>query len=173
MKKEPLKHVGKLCGAHKLQGEMKLELFPAFTLKVKLPKTIFIGNSEKEVIPYFTKSLRPAKPGQFLICVDEITTPEKAQLMSNKKVWLPAKQVKSAVVEIDDTLVGYMVHDASLGKLGKVESVMKLPAQILITFTYKGKEILLPCTPATIMDIDDDEQTVTVQLIDGLLEVYM
>ncbi len=67
-------------------------------------------------------------------------------------------------------LIGLSVIDQDGRQLGTVKEVMKLPAQDVYVIERNGREVLLPAVKEFVLGIDPEAGTMTVKLIEGLLE---
>jgi len=67
-------------------------------------------------------------------------------------------------------LIGFTVVDQSGRVVGTLKEVMKLPAQDVYVIDRKGREIMLPAVKEFVTDIDVGAGTMTVKLIEGMLE---
>ncbi|MFQ6609188.1 MAG: ribosome maturation factor RimM [Fidelibacterota bacterium] len=68
-------------------------------------------------------------------------------------------------------LIGFTVNDHQQKRIGLVEDVMNLPANDVLILNYQEKELMIPLVDEFILLIDFEEKIVTVNVIDGLLEL--
>jgi len=67
-------------------------------------------------------------------------------------------------------LIGLTVVDARGGRVGRLKEVMKLPAQDVYVIEREGGEIMVPAVKEFVSAIDLNAGTITVSLIEGMLE---
>ena len=69
-------------------------------------------------------------------------------------------------------IVGYKVHDITAGKvIGTLRDVIQNTAQNVLDIEGEGgKQILIPAVDAFMRGIDDESETITVELIPGFID---
>jgi 16S rRNA processing protein RimM len=65
-----------------------------------------------------------------------------------------------------------MVYDEKK-MLGKVLEVIEQPMQVLLRIDYEGKEVFVPLNESTLIKIEHKKEKITVQLPEGLLDIYI
>lgn len=70
-------------------------------------------------------------------------------------------------------LKGFTVSDETQGELGEIIDVNEYPQQFVATVLYKGTEVMFPLNEDMIVEIDEDEETLLVDLPEGLLDIYL
>ena len=164
-------NVGKLGSAHKLNGAIKLHLEES--IAVKKMKTILCGKTFNAALPYEVMSIRPFSTQSLIVELDGVTTREIAQSLTSQIVWLNAKNVTLSEKIISEKNIGYALIDVKHGAMGIAEEVYSTPSQILLAFKFKGKEIMLPCNEMSIVKINHTKKEITINMPEGLLEVYL
>jgi 16S rRNA processing protein RimM len=137
-------------------------------------KSIFVETGGK-LIPYFVESIKYLQKNAAYLFLEDIDTIEKASLLAKKDIYLPNKlkpKKKKAEFTLFD-LVGFTAVDENEGELGEITDVHEYPQQIIAAVNYKGIEILFPLNEEIIKSIDVVRGVVTVDLPEGLLEVYL
>ena len=137
-------------------------------------KSIFVETSGK-LIPYFVESIKYLQKNAAYLFLEDVDTIEKASLLAKKDIYLPNKlkpKKKKAEFTLFD-LVGFTAIDENEGELGEVTDVHEYPQQIIAAVNYKGIEILFPLNEEIIKGIDVVTGIVTVDLPEGLLDVYL
>lgn len=165
--------IGKISGTHGLDGKL--------TLNHNLPQKsfrklshIFIEVKNRSYIPYFIEEQKEIANDTVLLRLDETGTIEEAKKLSGKNVYIEAEQMQRLNPKgISSDLVGFMVADAALGRLGPIETLFETPGQVLATIHYRNKEVIIPLIDATIEGIDMDRKMIRVNLPEGLLDVYL
>jgi len=67
-------------------------------------------------------------------------------------------------------LVGLRVLDQDGRLIGIVKDVMKLPAQDVYVVNRNGREVLLPAVKEFVLGVDPDAGTISMKVIEGMLE---
>jgi 16S rRNA processing protein RimM len=168
--------LGKIVAAHGLKGELVLqhELGKKTDLK-KLP-ALFLELKKDSFVPYFIRKAKGTTEKESLLLLEEIDTREKAQQLVGKLCWLPEEQFKQyADKQAPASLLGYQIveEEGSKKTLGTIEEVIEQPQQLLCRILLKGKEVLIPLNESTLLAIDHQAKTVSVQLPEGLLDIYL
>jgi len=168
--------LGKIVAAHGLKGELVLqhELGKKTDLK-KLP-ALFLELKKDSFVPYFIRKAKGTTEKESLLLLEEIDTREKAQQLVGKLCWLPEEQFKQyADKQAPASLLGYQIveEEGSIKILGTIEEVIEQPQQLLCRILLKGKEVLIPLNESTLLAIDHQAKTVSVQLPEGLLDIYL
>jgi len=100
-----------------------------------------------------------------------VNTPDAASKLVGNLILMLGKPTKAKKKDLNQSIIGYMILDETLGEIGPVEELMELPQQLLLQTHYNGKEVLIPAVEAIIVDIDDNKKVVKVNLPEGLLEM--
>jgi len=136
--------------------------------------SIFLDVAGK-LVPYFVGSIKYLQKNAAYLVLEDIDTIEKAAPLVRKNIYLPnklkPKQKKQEFTLFD--LKGFTAIDESEGKLGIITDVHEYPKQLIAAVTYKNCEVLFPLNEEIIKGIDVVREIVTVDLPDGLLEVYL
>ncbi|MFD2144154.1 ribosome maturation factor RimM [Mucilaginibacter antarcticus] len=107
--------------------------------------------------------------------LEDVDTIDKAAPLVKKNVYLPNK-LKPVKGEEEFTLfdlVGFTAVDQDEGELGEITDVQEYPKQIIATVNFKGQEVLFPLNEDIIVGIDVVKEILTVDLPEGLLDIYM
>ncbi|MDE5827276.1 MAG: hypothetical protein K2H57_06885, partial [Duncaniella sp.] len=69
-------------------------------------------------------------------------------------------------------LIGYKVHDVSLGDIGLISGINDATENVLFLITTPdGNEIFVPVADEYIDDVDYDNETITTDLPEGLVDL--
>ena len=106
---------------------------------------------------------------------EDVDTIEKASALVRKDVYLPNKQ-KPKKKKQEFTLLdlkGFTAIDENEGELGVITDIHAYPKQLIAAVTYKNCEVLFPLNEEIIKGIDVVSEIVTVDLPEGLLDIYL
>ncbi|HSZ24880.1 MAG TPA: ribosome maturation factor RimM [Cytophagaceae bacterium] len=165
--------LGKINKAHGLKGDLKASLEAEFPIDFSKLESVFV-NINNKLIPFFIDkvSLNGKKA---IFSIEGIKDLNAAETLFDKEIFLP----NSLLPEKDDTvfsyseLVGYTVSDKTLGLLGKITDVYKLPGQDVLAMDYKEKEILIPASEELITKLEKRKKIIHIEIPEGLLEIYL
>ena len=173
MKSEEAFYIGYITKSKGLKGE--LQIFFEFEEPELLDLDVIFAEINGKMVPYFVASykLHTNQTGNFYF--DDVDHIDKAQALVKKKLYLPLS--KKPERDEDDffytDLIGFNAIDEQLGILGEVLEVHEYPQQFVAMVSYKGEEIMFPLNDDFIIEINEEEKLLTVDLPDGLLDVYL
>ncbi|MEO6148676.1 MAG: ribosome maturation factor RimM [Mucilaginibacter sp.] len=173
MKVEDCFRIGSILKTKGLKGEMQLYVDIDGLNAIKF-KAVFVDMAGK-LVPYFVKSVKYPMPGTVYLNLEDVDTIEKASLLVKKNIYLPNK-IKPKKKEEDFTLMdlkGFTAVDIYEGELGVITDIHEYPQQLIATVTYKNCEVLFPLNEEIIKGIDIVQSIVTVDLPEGLLDIYL
>ncbi len=165
--------IGRISATHGLDGRLNLtHNLPAAAFR-KL-KHIFIEIRNKSYIPYFIEQMKEVDAESALVYLDDTKTVEDAKKLAGKGIFIETDLLQQiSPKSLPANLDGFMVHDRNIGVIGAVENIFETPGQVLATIIYKGKEVIIPLIDSTIQSIDGARKTISVNLPEGLLDVYL
>ncbi|MDR1226071.1 MAG: hypothetical protein LBK47_04140 [Prevotellaceae bacterium] len=171
---EAIGKIQKTFGAH---GELVVALYDDHTLPTGKPVFIEINGL---LAPFYVN--KAEKRGQKLTVVFDDMEAEAlaAELVGREIMVAPSarqRRKKSTAPNegaTPDELIGYKVIDLTHGELGSAASWMDYPGNPCIQVVNpRGQEIIIPANEALIVSIDRDAKVLSVDLPQGLLELYI
>jgi 16S rRNA processing protein RimM len=161
---------GKMGGAHKLNGEIKLHFDTSIT-PVKL-KSIMIGKSPETALPFIVTNIKNFTNHTLIVELDAIKTREAAAKLSGISVWMKESDIEKSETIVDEKIIGYKIIDLNLGEIGIAKDVYQMPSQTILVFDYKTFEIMMPCNDESIVKIYHRKKELEINIPEGLIEVY-
>ncbi|HEY4327434.1 MAG TPA: ribosome maturation factor RimM [Mucilaginibacter sp.] len=165
--------IGSILKTKGLKGELHIYVDFEGIENIKI-STIFIETAGK-LVPYFVRSIKYLQKNAAYLVLEEIDTIEKASLLVKKNIYLSnklkPKKKKSEFTLMD--LKGFMAIDENEGELGIITDIHQYPKQLIAAVTYKNCEVLFPLNEEIIKGIDVVSEIVTVDLPEGLLDIYL
>ena len=162
MAKEPYLEAGKILNTFGVRGEVKLDPWCDSAEFLKPLKTLYIDGAPRAVA-----SSRVHK-GMLIIRFADVEDLNGAMLLKNKIVYFARSDVhlpKGRHFVAD--LLGAAVVDEQGAEIGKLTEVLDMPAGQV--YVVQGEtEHTIPAVPEFILDIDADEKTIRVHLIEGM-----
>lgn len=166
-------YIGYITKTKGLKGEV--QIFFEYEEPELLDLDVVFAEISGKLVPFFVSSykLQNNNTGNFYF--DDIDHIDKAQLLIKKKIYLPLskKPERDEDEFFYSDLKGFTAVDETLGTLGEILEVHEYPQQFVATLLYKDTEVMFPLNEDFIIEIDDDEQILTVDLPEGLLDVYL
>ena len=162
MAKEPYLEAGKIINTFGVRGEVKLDPWCDSAEFLKPLKTLYIDGAPRAVA-----SSRVHK-GMLIIRFADVEDVNGAMLLKNKIVYFARSDVhlpKGRHFVAD--LLGAAVVDEQGAEIGRLTEVLDMPAGQV--YVVQGEtEHTIPAVPEFILDIDADEKTIRVHLIEGM-----
>lgn len=166
-------YIGYITKTKGLKGEV--QLYFEYDAPELLDLDVVFAEISGKMVPFFvsTYKLHTNSTGNFYF--DDVDHIDKAQPLLKKKIYLPLTKMPD---RSDDDfhyndLKGFIVSDETHGELGEIIEVNEYPQQFVATVLYQNKEILFPLNDDMIVEIDEDEETILVDLPEGLLDLYI
>ncbi len=131
-------------------------------------------NLQHSPVPYFIES-SSLKNNKLVVRFQDVDTPEKAQALVNKELYLPL----TALPKLSGNrfyfheVVGFQVEDEAFGLLGTVSEILDYPGQALMQVFHEGKEILIPLNDPVVQRVDRKQKKLLIQAPEGLIEMYL
>ena len=127
-----------------------------------------------ELVPFFVEYIKTS--GKSIVMkFDGVNSIEEASELKSGKLYLPL----DLLPKLDEgqfyyhDIISYQVVDNNEGPLGVVKEVVIKGNQDLLIMLYKDVEILIPIVDDVVLKADHDSQTLSVNLPDGLLDIYL
>jgi 16S rRNA processing protein RimM len=173
MEKEDCFRVGSILKTKGLKGELNVYVDFEGLENIKLD-AIFVEVAGK-LVPYFVRSMKYLQKKAAYLVLEDVDTIEKASALARKDIFLPNKlkpKKKKQEFTLFD-LEGFTVVDVNEGELGVITAVHEYPRQFIAAVNFKNKEVLFPLHEEIIKGIDVVKEIVTVDLPEGLLDIYL
>lgn len=173
MKIEDCFRIGSVLKTKGLKGE--IQLYVDFeNLDAIDFDALFIEIGGK-LAPFFVESIKYQQKNVAYLYLEDIDTIEKASALVKKDIYLPNKlkpKRKKSEFTLKD-LKGFIAIDENEGELGEITSIHEYPQQLIAAVTYKNCEVLFPLNEEIIRGIDVVSEILTVDLPEGLLDIYL
>jgi 16S rRNA processing protein RimM len=157
--------IGTIDKTHGTKGELRITL----SSDRKLKEWAFLEIQGKPV-PFYIQSVQPTFDDGAILKLRDIHLVEQAAPFVGRTLLLPIGKRKKNELLTEDDFTGFDLVDIHLGFIGKVEAIETFPNQLLIRTSYKGAEVYIPAVDAFIIEIDEQKQTIQLELPDGLLD---
>lgn len=172
MQLEDCFYIGYISKTRGLKGEV--QVYFGFADYENLDFDVVFLEVDKKLVPFFVHSakLQSNKTGYFYL--EDIDHIDQAKPLVGKQVYMPkAKMPERDPNEFYVTdLKGYQVFDQTYGLLGEIIEINEFPQQDIAVVPYRSKELLFPLSDDFIVEIDEDNNTLKVDLPDGLIAMY-
>ncbi len=159
-KQEGTERIGQIVGAFGIRGQVKIEPLTAFFERFQKGTKLRLKDQWVTVESY---ALHKDRPLIKLSGIDTMTAAEKLQ-------WEFIEGASDFQPELDDDefltedLIGMKVLSETGEELGIVDDVLVLPAHDVLVVG----EIMIPAIKEFVLDVDLDDEVMTVKLIPGM-----
>jgi 16S rRNA processing protein RimM len=160
--------IGYIAKTHGLKGEVTFQLSEEAFLPEAGEPLMFEKNGA--VVPYFIVDIS-ANGTKAFVKLDGVNTFETATELKGSSIYIEkSKRPKLKRGEFyDDELVGFSVHDAAAGLLGKVNQIENQGLNKLLD--VGDAHVLIPVNGPFITGIAKTKKRIDVELPDGFLEI--
>lgn len=167
--------IGKLSSTHGLEGNIILvHKLKGKKILQQLP-FVFIELQNKSYIPFRIVANRVLSETDAIVRFENVDTVEEAKKLAGRLLFIPT-EVYDRLQPADQTMdfKGFVLYDQYDKKTGVVESVMEYPGQLMANVILNnGKEALIPIVEQHIINIDGRKKELTLQIPDGLIDIYL
>jgi len=163
--------VGRIGKPHGYKGAVRMDLSGDIELDKpeKSNEPVFLVIQQKPV-PFFYTQWQDAG-NSIIIKFEDIDTEEQARELLGLDVLAPEKWVEENDEVSASALIDFTVVDSQLGKLGFITNYTETPAHTILYMLLNGREILIPLVDEFVENIDFDNQTLYMNLPEGLVDV--
>lgn len=164
--------IAKLIAPFGIKGYLKVQLHTHSPERLVDLQSAFIGRNAAEVQEVGIVDVQFHHKGCVLKLV---TTPDRtaAERMVGNFLFVPAAaraKLPRGEFYVDD-VIGCTVTTVEGLVIGKIQDVLKYPAQDVWSIDYRGKIVMIPVVKEFIKQVDVKKQIVVVQGIEGFLEL--
>lgn len=174
MEKQKFIKTGTITKVNRKTGEVTV-LFARQQPDFELATDYVFVEIDGGLVPFFVAEEGAVSPEFFRVLLEDWQAPDKAQRLVGCRVFLPEDEASEPGHDQPewDAILGFEVIDENKGPLGKIADVFESADQILLQVFADDTEILIPFTEAYLPDIDMEQKIITLNLPDGLLELYL
>lgn len=163
---------GTIGRTHGIKGHLILKCSDTFSFKKNEPKEFFI--SENNSLKAFTLKEISFNPPFTRFLLETVQNMTEAESFLKKDVYLPLNILAQSHTPYKHELQDARVEDENKNFIGNIKSILEFPQQLIAqVFTDKGQEVLIPLNNHFILNYNKSANILTVQLPDGLLDIYL
>lgn len=173
MRKDDCFLLGYVIKPHGLKGELILQLDSDDPAHYETMESVFLEIQGK-LVPFFIVALN-IQGERAIVSFEEIDSLDAALALKGAAVYLPDEFLP--LLEKDQfyfhQVIGYELHDTSRGGVGSIRDIYESGKQYLFAVDHQGKEILIPVSDDLLQSVDHDQHVITMDLPEGLLDIYL
>ena len=163
--------IGEIIGAHGLRGELKVALETSFPDRFQRLTSVLIGPGDGKAYRSHQMTGWRLHKNNVLLTLADVTDRTTAEEMRGQFVAVPAEQAMPLAEDeyYVHQIEGLQVYTDEGEHLGKVAEVIFTGAnEVYVVRSAAGEEVLLPAINDVILDINLDQDRMTVKLLEGL-----
>ncbi len=163
--------IGYVQKTHGLKGEVTIALEVGAPDEMDAITSIFL-EVKGRLVPYFIEAIS-LKGDKAFVKFEDVDSSEQANQLKGASLYLPkAVRPKAKRGEFyNDEIIGFVVNDASAGKLGTVVRVENEEVNPLLIVQQEEKEISIPINAPFITSVNKSAKKIEVDLPEGLLDL--
>jgi 16S rRNA processing protein RimM len=132
----------------------------------------FFLEQRGQLVPYIIESFS-VKDSTAYIKFEGVENSEQALELRYVKLFLPADMAPETSADDPALTIGYQVHDAVSGDLGKIREIMKAGPQETMIIEHEKTDVLIPFVPQMVTKIDHKTRIVHTNCPEGLIDMYL
>lgn len=171
MNAEPFVAVGRIVKTHGLNGEVSVAAATGASLTALVGVTAWFTPPPAGIRSAVIEAVRQGPKGP-LVTFSGIHSADTARLIAGTEVLVARAVVPDDwLVEADeaDELIGYALIDSRRGPIGEIVDTIVTGANDVWVVEGPFGEVLVPVIDDVVELVDDDDHTVRVTLLEGLL----
>ena len=164
--------LGRTLKPHGLKGDVAVKLDVDAPSEYRDLNMVWVSQ-QGSMVPY-TVTMVSVRPKVTVFHFEGTDDVEGAKAMSGRGLFLPVDILPglSGLKFYYHEVIGFDLVDLHHGNLGKIKQVLDLPGNPLFQTVLNGVEGLFPMTDEVLCEVNREGKTITVQLPDGLYELY-
>ncbi len=173
MQKSECFSLGKITKTHALKGEVIIYLDVDFPEEYEDLEAIFL-DIKGQLVPYIVEELQ-IKGKKSILKLEDINSIDDAYKIVNCDVYLPLTALPALKGNqfYYHEVIGFEIFDTNTqSTVGKLKAIYESTGQDLFAIDMDEKEVLIPIVDEFIKKVDRENQSIHVQLPDGLIDVY-
>lgn len=174
MKKEDCFYLGKIVKKYSYKGELLVKLDSDNPEIYEDLEAIFIEVKEA-LIPFFVAAAQLHKSDLLRLKLEEVNSEADAEALVKSDIYLPL----SLLPKLEGNkfyyheVIGFNVTDINFGEVGVIKSINDTAAQAIFIIDREGVEVLIPINDDFIIKVDKVAKVITVNVPEGLIELYL
>ncbi len=174
MQKENCFYLGKIVRKYSFKGELLVKLDtdePELFIEME---SVFV-EQRKNLIPFFIEESSLHKSELLRVRFEDVKNEEDANALIGAHLYLPLEFLPklSGNKFYYHEIIGFTAEDKSFGKIGKITGVNDSTSQALFEIDREGTQILVPIIDHFIKKVDRENESILLEVPEGLIEMYL
>lgn len=171
MRKEDCFQLGYIAKTYSFRGEVIIAIEHPHPEAYRKLESVFVEINNK-LVPFFIDKIQVDDGGNTArVAFEGFSSAADAQKIVKHQVYILQRLAPDDLEEIDSPhqWVGFSVTDENEGPLGEVNAFLDNQTNPLLEITGPRGDILIPINEAFILEIDEEKETISVELPEGLI----
>ncbi len=172
IRKEDVYRIGRLGKPHGVKGEISFQFDDDIFDRVDADYLIL--ELDGIMVPFFMEEYRFKNDEVALMKFEDIDTEDRARELTGTDVYFPREHADADTDNVSwAEIIGYTVLDGEMGGIvGTLDDVDDSTINTLFAvLSPTGDEILIPANEDTIIGVDKERRTITMDIPEGLLDL--
>ena len=167
-------YLGKITRKFSFKGELIIFLDTDSPSTYYDLKKVYVKEYDS-YLPYFISEISKYKNNNIRVKFEDVENESMASDLINKEIFLPIGELpkldgkKFYYHEVN----GFQVEDIRHGKIGEIKYINDQTPQHLFVINSNDKEVLIPINDDFILELDRINETIKMDLPEGLLKIYI
>lgn len=174
---DQLIEIGYITKLHGLKGEMQATITDTvFDDVARCP--YLVCEIDGIFVPFFLSGYRFKSGQTILLSFCDIESQEQAEPFCGRQLYFDRRcftpdEAEEYDTEVEEEMgyIGYTVIDQNLGPLGEIVDINDQTMNVLFIVERNGEELMIPAADDLVLSIDDDAQTIVMNLPAGLVNL--
>ncbi|RMA66372.1 ribosome maturation factor RimM [Ulvibacter antarcticus] len=174
MQKENCFYLGKIVKKYSFKGELLVKLDTDEPKLFTKMESVFV-EQHNILVPFFIVQSSLHKSLLLRIKFEDVSSEAEADVLLGAALYLPLTFLPKLTGNrfYYHEIIGFTVEDKSFGEVGIITGVNDATSQALFEIDRAGKQILIPVIDTFIKNVDRDVKKISLDVPDGLIELYL
>ncbi len=174
MRKEECFYLGKITSKFSFKGEVLVKLDTDEPDLYEQMESVFV-EINKNLVPFFIKDSKLHKSDLLRVDFEDVEDEASAERLIGCELYLPLTMLPKLEGNkfYYHEIIGFTANDLVKGDFGVVTGVIENGAQPLFQIDHNGTQILVPLIDSFIIEVDRATKTITLDVPEGLIDLYL
>lgn len=174
MKKDDCFYLGKIVKKYSFKGEVLAKLDTDDPDLYEHIDAVFV-DLRGSLVPFFVEDSQLHKSDLLRLKFEDVATEADADAILKCDLYLPLELLPKLEGNkfYYHEVIGFTISDESFGAIGTIKAVNDSTAQALFEVDREGVELLIPMNDQFIIKVDRDQRTISMNLPEGLIDLYL
>ncbi len=164
--------IGKVVKSHGIHGELIIETSEP-ELFENIEESVLLEINGLPV-PFFIETMKPSSNRRFRVKFLWVDNSDQSEHLLNADVYISDENIDDDFApNSPHALIGFNAFDQNQILIGQVNNYYDHSINPVLSIKIERKEVLIPFHPDLITDIDIPNKTISIDLPEGLLDIYL